>query len=145
MISYEENELKREFYLELAAMHRWSSRELADQMDKMLFERTAIAAKPEEQITEAISQVQQGTTINPDLVFKNSYVLDFIKSRWSWSKSDAIVNSVKKLIDTFTRQGFVYFNYLSYFTIASPYSFRLSLYISRSRSVASRCKACCCP
>ena len=44
------DELKREFYLTMAASERWSKRTLKDKIDGMLFERTAIAGKPEELI-----------------------------------------------------------------------------------------------
>jgi DUF1016 N-terminal domain len=41
-IAHEDNPIKRQFYLEMAISQRWNTRTLADQMDKMLFERTAI-------------------------------------------------------------------------------------------------------
>jgi hypothetical protein len=56
-ISYEKDALKREFYLEMSIIQRWNTRTLADQIDKMLFERTAIAKKPERQKRISIDAV----------------------------------------------------------------------------------------
>lgn len=44
------DELQREFYLTMAASERWSKRTLQDKIDGMLYERTAIAQKPDEVI-----------------------------------------------------------------------------------------------
>ena len=49
-----------------------------EQMDKMLYERTAIAQNPEEQIKEALENLKGSRSINPGLVFKSSDVLDFL-------------------------------------------------------------------
>jgi hypothetical protein len=71
-LSYEKEALKREFYLEMAIHQRWNTRTLIEQVDKMLYERTAIATKPQEQIEQAIKQLKEDNTINPELVFKSS-------------------------------------------------------------------------
>jgi hypothetical protein len=39
--------LKREFYIEIAKLERWSVRQLQERIKSMLFERTAISRKPE--------------------------------------------------------------------------------------------------
>jgi len=52
-IAYENDPLKRQFYLEMAISQRWNTRTLADQIDKMLYEHTAIAQQPELQIQQA--------------------------------------------------------------------------------------------
>lgn len=44
------NILQREFYLTLAVSERWSVRQLRKEIDGMLYERTAIASKPDELI-----------------------------------------------------------------------------------------------
>ena len=44
------NELQREFYLTMAASQRWSKRMLQKEINGMLYERTAIASKPDELI-----------------------------------------------------------------------------------------------
>jgi hypothetical protein len=42
-----ENELKRNFYIELCKLENWSSRQLQERIQSMLFERTAISKKPD--------------------------------------------------------------------------------------------------
>lgn len=44
------DDLKREFYLTMAADQRWSVRTLKVKIDSMLYERTAIAKQPDEVI-----------------------------------------------------------------------------------------------
>ena len=45
-----EEPLKREFYAEMCRAERWSTRTLQHKIGHMLFERTAVAKKPEELI-----------------------------------------------------------------------------------------------
>lgn len=69
-IAYEENPLKRQFYLELAISQHWNTRTLSEQIDKMLFERTAIAKQPEEIIKKEIQNLADNEELNPELIFK---------------------------------------------------------------------------
>lgn len=87
-IAYEDNPLKRQFYLEMAISQRWNTRTLAEQIDKMLFERTAIAQQPEAQIEQALKQLKTEDIINPDLFFKNTYILDFLGLKSTYSEKD---------------------------------------------------------
>jgi len=48
LLCYENETIKRVFYLEMCALHKWNTRTLEEQMDKMLYEHTAIAQKPED-------------------------------------------------------------------------------------------------
>ena len=43
-----EDPLKRDFYLEICRVERWSVRQLQERINSLLFERTAISKKPEE-------------------------------------------------------------------------------------------------
>ncbi len=52
------DELKREFYLTMAASERWSKRTLKDKIESMLFERTAIASKPDELIKKELATLR---------------------------------------------------------------------------------------
>ena len=100
-ISYEENPMKREFYLKMAIEFRWNTRDLASQIDKMLYERTALAQKPEEQITSALAELEHNQPINPDLVFKSSYVLDFLGLQNTYSEKnleDALITNLQQFI-----------------------------------------------
>jgi len=101
LLSYENETIKRQFYLEMCALHKWNTRTLEEQMDKMLYERTAIAQKPEEQIKQALQELSETNTINPDLVFKSSYFLDFLGLKNTYSEKDiedAIVINLQNFI-----------------------------------------------
>ena len=87
-IAYENDPLKRQFYLEMAISQCWNTRTLADQIDKMLYERTAIALQPELQIQQALNELKAEDVINPDLFFKNTYILDFLGLRNTYSEKD---------------------------------------------------------
>lgn len=71
------DEIKRDFYLTLAASERWSKRQLREKIDGMLFERTAISTKPEELIKKELSELRDKDVVSPDLVFKSPYFLEF--------------------------------------------------------------------
>ena len=47
--------LKRDFYIEICRVERWSVRQLQERINSLLFERTAIAKKPEDTIRQDIS------------------------------------------------------------------------------------------
>ena len=47
---YLKDNVRREFYLEMAKLEKWNTRTLNEKIDSMLFERTAISKKPDELI-----------------------------------------------------------------------------------------------
>ena len=87
-IAYENDPIKRKFYMEMAINQRWNTRTLAEQIDKMLYERTAIAQQPEEQIEQALQELKTEDLMNPDLFFKNTYILDFLGLKSTYSEKD---------------------------------------------------------
>lgn len=100
-IAYENDPLKRQFYLEMAISQQWNTRTLADQIDKMLYERTAIAQQPELQIQQALNELKTEDVINPDLFFKNTYILDFLGLRSTYSEKDledSLVTNLEQFI-----------------------------------------------
>ncbi|WP_420148390.1 PDDEXK nuclease domain-containing protein [Spirosoma sp.] len=67
----------------------------------MLFERTAIAKKPEELARLELQQLQQTDLLTPDLVFKDPYLLGFLGLKDSFNESDleeAILREIEKFI-----------------------------------------------
>jgi hypothetical protein len=50
---YVDDPLKRDFYVELCRLERWSSRQLQERIQSMLFERSAISHKPSDVITKS--------------------------------------------------------------------------------------------
>jgi predicted nuclease of restriction endonuclease-like (RecB) superfamily len=75
---YVDDQLKREFYLELCRLERWSSRQLQERINSMLFERSATSRKPTEAIRHDLAQPRQEQRVQPDVLLKDPYVLDFL-------------------------------------------------------------------
>ena len=93
--------LKRDFYAQLAALHRWSVRELARQLDARLYERTAVSRQPAEVIAQELTGLRETGQLSPDLVFKDTYVLDFLGLAGTHSEAtleQAIVGRVQEFI-----------------------------------------------
>ena len=70
--------LKRQFYIELCRIERWSTRALKSKMDGMLYERTAIARRPAKVVEQTLVALHDKQHMSPDLVFRDPYVLDFL-------------------------------------------------------------------
>ena len=87
-ILYIENELKREFYLEMCKLEQWSVRVLDNRINSMLYERTAISQKPEETIKHDLELLKNEQRLTPDLVFRDPYFLDFLGLRDKYSEKD---------------------------------------------------------
>jgi len=96
-----EDEVKRKFYLELCNLDKWSVRQLRDKIDKMVFERSLIAKKPENIIKKELSKVKKSQEISSDLVFRDSYILDFLGLKNEHSEKElekAIIANLQKFI-----------------------------------------------
>jgi predicted nuclease of restriction endonuclease-like (RecB) superfamily len=70
--------LKRRFYVELCRHEGWSTRTLQEKIAGMLYERTAIARRPEVVVKEALDALGEDGRMTADLVFRDPYVLDFL-------------------------------------------------------------------
>ena len=95
------DELQREFYLTMAANERWSKRTLQAKIDGMLFERTAIATKPEELIKRELANLRDNEEMSPDLVFKSPYFLEFTGLKGMYSEKsleDSLVAHLEQFI-----------------------------------------------
>lgn len=95
------DELKREYYTLLSFQNNWGVRELREQMDKMSFERTVFAKLPENEIRAQLQNLKGQNRLHPDLVFKNTYVLDFLSLPQSYNESDlenALISGIEKFI-----------------------------------------------
>lgn len=98
---YIEDNLKREFYIEMSKLENWSTRTLQDRIKSMLYERTAISKKPEETIKGDLSLLKNEKKISPDLVFRDPYFLDFLGLSDTYSEKDlesAILVELQKFI-----------------------------------------------
>jgi predicted nuclease of restriction endonuclease-like (RecB) superfamily len=83
-----EDQLKRDFYTEMCRIENWSVRELRNKIDGMLFERTAISKKPDKLIRQELENLNKNDKLTPDLVFKDPYILNFLKLPDFFSESD---------------------------------------------------------
>ncbi len=93
--------LKRDFYAEMCRIERWSVRTLRGKINGMLFERTAISRKPEETIKNEIAELRDEDKLTPDLVFRDTYFLDFLGLSDTFSEKDlenAILREFEKFL-----------------------------------------------
>ncbi len=72
----------------MCRLERWSVRTLRAKIGHMLYERTAIAKKSEEVIRKELQGLRDEDRLTPDLVFRDPYVLDFLKLHDSFNEAD---------------------------------------------------------
>jgi predicted nuclease of restriction endonuclease-like (RecB) superfamily len=77
-LMYIDDPLKRDYYIELCRLERWSSRQLHERIQSMLFERSALSRKPADLIRHELSQLKETQELMPEVVLKDPYVLDFL-------------------------------------------------------------------
>lgn len=100
-IMYMDDELKRRFYMDMAAHERWSSRVLKERIDSMLYERTALSKKPQKLIEKELQVLKNEGPVTDQLVFKDPYMLDFLGLTDVYSEKDlesAIIVELQKFI-----------------------------------------------
>lgn len=96
-----DDDLKRDFYMQMACAEQWGVRLLRKKMNSMLFERTAISKKPEEVIKYELEKFANTQKLTPDLVFRDPCFLDFIGLDTKYSESDlehAILDHIAEFI-----------------------------------------------
>lgn len=98
---YIDEPLKRDFYIEMCKMNNWDSRTLSGRIKSMLFERTAIAKKPDEVIANDLEQLREEGELSQDLVFRDPYFLDYLGLHGDYSERDlesAILAELQRFI-----------------------------------------------
>ena len=96
-----EDQLKRDFYAEMCRVERWSVRTLRHKIGHLLFERTAIAKKPDELIEQDIVALRDEDRMTPDMVFRDPYFLDFLgltEAHVEKDVEDAILRELEAVI-----------------------------------------------
>ena len=73
--------LKRDFYLEICRVERWSVRQLQERINSLLFERTAISKKPEETIRQDLNLLRNQGQLSPDLTFRDPSASSCVPAR----------------------------------------------------------------
>lgn len=71
--------LARDFYAQMCSIEGWSVRTLRERIGSMLFERTALSRQPEALIHEELQALRARGDIQPPLLLKDPYVLDFLE------------------------------------------------------------------
>jgi predicted nuclease of restriction endonuclease-like (RecB) superfamily len=98
---YIEDPLKRDFYTEMCCLEHWSSRQLQERTNSMLYERTALSRKPEDTIRHDLEQLRQTQQISPDLLLKDPYILDFLDLNDRYLEKDledAILRDIEQFL-----------------------------------------------
>lgn len=100
-----EDDLKRQFYLTMAADQRWSKRTLKAKIDSMLYERTAIAKQPDEVIVHDLELLRDERLMSADLAFRDPYFLDFLGLEGNYSEHDLESSIVSEMQNFITEMG----------------------------------------
>ncbi len=71
--------IKLDFYAEMCRIERWNVRTLSKKIDSMLYERTALSRRPELVAQAELDALRKEDLLTPDMVFRDPYVLEFLK------------------------------------------------------------------
>jgi len=104
-IMYIDDEVKRDFYLEMSVIEKWSTRLLQNRINTMLFERTAISKKPEKTIKTELKKLKSENKISSDLVFRDPYILDFLGLKDTYSEKDLESSIISELQNFIIEMG----------------------------------------
>ncbi len=107
-----EDELKRSFYAEMCFVEGWSVRTLQDKIKRLLFERTAIAKKPEDIAKQELRLLQERGELTPDLVFRDPYLLDFLGLRDAYDEKD-LENAILREMEQFLLELGTHFSFVA--------------------------------
>lgn len=91
---------KRLFYQQMSIVNHWSVRQLRIQQEAMAYERSLIAAKPEDEQVNVLTKTTQGD-VSPDIILKSSYIVDFLGLQGDFSEStleEAVIAQLEKFI-----------------------------------------------
>ena len=117
LVTIEDNN-KRLFYQKMGIAEHWSVRQLRDKQDEMTYERSLIAVKPEDEIVKTLEKVTP-THMEPDVVLRNSYILDFLGLSGYYSEEE-LEDAIAKQLEAFILelgQGFAFLERQKRFTI----------------------------
>ena len=144
LVTIEDNN-KRLFYQQMGIAEHWSVRDLRDKQDEMLYERSLIAVKPEDKIVKTLEKVTP-THMEPDVVLRNSYVLDFLGLSGYYSEEE-LENAIAKQLEAFILelgQGFAFLERQKRFTIdGTDYKLDLLFYHRKLKCLVAIDLLCC--
>ena len=99
-LMYVDDPLRRDFYMQLCQLEQWSSRQLQERMNSLLFERSAISKKPDETIRHDLQALRQQQRPSPALLLKDPYLLDFLGLNDRYLEKD-LENAILREIEHF--------------------------------------------
>lgn len=133
------DDTKRLFYQQMGIAEHWSVTQLRAKQDEMAFERSLIAAKPEDEIVKTLKEINP-VHMEPDAVLRNSYVLDFLGLSGYYSEEeleDAIARQLENFILELG-QGFAFLERQKRFTIdGTDYKLDLLFYHRKLKSLVA--------
>jgi predicted nuclease of restriction endonuclease-like (RecB) superfamily len=97
LIMFMEDPLKREFYIQMCKLEHWSFRTFRERTQSLLYERTAISKKPELTMQNDLELLKNEQKLNPDLVFRDPYFLDFLGLNDMYSEKDLETSIIAEL------------------------------------------------
>ncbi|MCP4696905.1 MAG: DUF1016 domain-containing protein [Gammaproteobacteria bacterium] len=92
---------KREFYAQMCATERWSVRQFKQRINSMLYERTALSKQPDQLIRKELDSINQDRPLNPNLLLKDPYILDFLGLNDHYLEKDledAILREIERFL-----------------------------------------------
>ena len=81
----------------MCQLEHWSFRTFRERIQSMLYERTAISKKPELTIQKDLELLKNEQKLNPDLVFRDPYFLDFLGLKDMYSEKDLETSIIAEL------------------------------------------------
>lgn len=96
----------------MCRIERWNVRTLRNKIQGMLFERTAISRKPEETIKNEIAELREDDKLTPNLVFRDTYFLDFLGLKDTFSEKD-LENAILRELESFLLELGVGFTFVA--------------------------------
>lgn len=97
---YLEKPFQRDFYAEKCRVEGWSTRVLAERIDSMLYERTALSKKPDDLIRQELATLRSKSEVVPALVLKDPYLLDFLGLQDRFLERD-LEDAILRELETF--------------------------------------------
>ncbi|KHO02363.1 hypothetical protein RFEPED_1163 [Rickettsia felis str. Pedreira] len=101
---------QRDFYAYMSIQENWSVRHLRSNIDKMLYERTKLSQKPNNE--QVLSLLKMNSQLEPDLILKDPYILDFLELPDEHYESD-LENAILQQIEQFILELGIGFSFVA--------------------------------
>jgi len=105
LVMHIDDPLKRTFYIEMCKIEKWSVRTFRERIQSMLYERTSLSKKPDKTIQNDLALLKNEQKLNPDLVFRDPYFLEFLGLKDTFSEKDLETSIIVELQHFITELG----------------------------------------